>query len=165
MHAPRDAHWSAVKQVLRSPPRHPRISWHTPTRTGRVALTLGVLPRDIASTLARRLFLGRLRDNPLSRALALRLSIAPWPTPSSSTPGFVSFSPSSLVQLTRLLLSSVTTFRLSTSPPTPFIIDALSTSSWISTSFESRLLSVTFEFFTCRPLSSLRISWRRACRR
>lgn len=151
MHAPRDAHWSAVKQVLQSPPRHPQISWHTPTRTGRAALNTR------RSTSGYCVYLGS--------------SLISWSCNSSAEAEYRAVA-NAVVECTwlRQLLSElscpvdkaivvfVTTFRLSTSPPTLFIIDALSKSSWMSTSFESRLLSVTFEFFMCRPLSSLRIS-------
>ena len=139
-----------------SPPRRLRTLSPTRTRIGQAAPTLDALPRATASTSARRSSLGHPSDNPSSPGPVPRPSIAPWPTPWLSAPGFDSYSPSLHVPSTKPPLSSVTTSLLSTSPPTPFIIGAPSMLSWTSTSFASRLLSVTFESFTYRLLSNLR---------
>jgi hypothetical protein len=66
MHAPRDAHWTTVKWILRyirgsmdlglsrSPPRPPWTLSLIRMQIGQGVLTLGAPPRVIASTLARR---------------------------------------------------------------------------------------------------------------
>jgi hypothetical protein len=137
---------SAALRWMVSPLRPPPTSSspHTLTSTGLVVQKHSVPPRASASILVTVSCPGLPNARPLSLILAPKLSTGPWPTPWQNAAGFHSWLGSFSVSSTRLLLSSVAMFRRSAYRRIQFIIDGLSISSWISTSYERRLLLVSF---------------------
>ncbi|XP_051212153.1 uncharacterized mitochondrial protein AtMg00810-like [Lolium perenne] len=170
MHAPRDAHWAAVKRIVRyvCGTMGYGLSLHASPSTSTDLVVYSDAdwagcPDTRRSNSGYCVYLGSSlvswsskRQPTVSRSSAEAEYRAVANAMAECT--FASFCPSSLVLLTRLRWFSATTCRPSTSPPTLFIIGAPSTLSWTSTSFVSKLPSAVFEFFTYRRHSNLLIS-------